>query len=155
MNCAKDLLPYLRISPSINRGPAVWKGKIFEGTIDGRLIAVDVKTGKLLWSEQTTDTTKPYSITGAPRVVNGKVIIGNGGAEFGTRGYVTAYDAETGKQVWRFWIVPGDPKNGYESKTVEMAAKTWHGEYWRYGGGGNAWDGFAYDADAGLVYVGP
>jgi quinohemoprotein ethanol dehydrogenase len=143
---------YMCCGPA-NRGPAMWKGKIFEGTIDGRLIAVDAKTGKLLWSEQTTDTSKPYSITGAPRVVNGKVIIGNGGAEFGTRGYVTAYDAETGKQVWRFWIVPGDPKNGFESKTVAMAAKTWHGEYWRYGAGGNAWDGFAYDPKLNLLYI--
>jgi quinohemoprotein ethanol dehydrogenase len=136
-----------------NRGPALWKGKVFEGTIDGRLIAVDATTGKLVWSVQTTPTDQPYSITGAPRVVNGKVIIGNGGAEFGTRGYVTAYDAETGRQVWRFWIVPGNPAKGFESKTVEWAAKTWSGEWWKIGAGGNAWDGFAHDPDLNLLYI--
>ena len=115
---------YMCCGPA-NRGPALWQGKVFEGTIDGRLIAVDAATGKLAWSVQTTRHEQPYSITGAPRVVNGKVIIGNGGAEFGARGYVTAYDAETGKQVWRFYIVPGNPADGFESKTVEMAAKTW------------------------------
>jgi quinohemoprotein ethanol dehydrogenase len=149
----KHWMRYMCCGPA-NRGPALWKGKIFEGTIDGRLIAVDARTGKLVWSVQTTDTSKPYSITGAPRVVKGKVIIGNGGAEFGTRGYVTAYDAETGKQVWRFYIVPGDPKKGFESKTVEMAAKTWSGEWWTIGAGGNAWDGFAHDPELDLFYIG-
>jgi quinohemoprotein ethanol dehydrogenase len=144
---------YMCCGPA-NRGPALWKGKIFEGTIDGRLIAVDAKTGKLLWSTQTTDTSKPYSITGAPRVIKGKVIIGNGGAEFGTRGYVSAYDAETGKQVWRFYIVPGDPSKGFESKTLEMAAKTWSGQWWTIGAGGNAWDGFAHDPELDLLYIG-
>jgi quinohemoprotein ethanol dehydrogenase len=144
---------YMCCGPA-NRGPALWRGKVFEGTIDGRLIAVDAATGKLVWSVQTTDTSKPYSITGAPRVINGKVIIGNGGAEFGTRGYVTAYDAESGKQIWRFWIVPGDPALGFENKTVQMAAKTWSGKWWTYGGGGNAWDGFAYDPALNLLYIG-
>ena len=144
---------YMCCGPA-NRGPALWKGKIFEGTIDGRLIAVDARTGKLLWSVQTTDTSKPYSSTGAPRVIKGKVIIGNGGAEFGTRGYVTAYDAESGRQAWRFYIVPGDPAKGFESKTMEMAAKTWSGKWWIVGGGGNAWDGFAHDPDLDLLYIG-
>jgi quinohemoprotein ethanol dehydrogenase len=144
---------YMCCGPA-NRGPALWKGKIFEGTIDGRLIAVDARTGKLLWSVQTTDTSKPYSITGAPRVIKGKVIIGNGGAEFGTRGYVTAYDAQSGKQAWRFYIVPGDPAKGFESKTMEIAAKTWSGEWWIVGAGGNAWDGFAHDPELDLLYIG-
>ena len=143
---------YMCCGPA-NRGPALWKGKLFEGTIDGRLIAVDAASGKLLWSAQTTDTNQPYSVTGAPRVVKGKVIIGNGGAEFGTRGYVTAYDVESGKQAWRFWIVPGNPANGFESKAMKMAAKTWHGEWWKLGGGGNAWDGFAYDPALDLLYI--
>ncbi|HEV7715406.1 MAG TPA: PQQ-binding-like beta-propeller repeat protein, partial [Steroidobacteraceae bacterium] len=143
---------YMCCGPA-NRGAALWKGKVFEGTIDGRLLAVDAATGKLAWSVQTTPTDEPYSITGAPRVVNGKVIIGNGGAEFGTRGYVTAYDAETGKQVWRFYIVPGNPAKGFESKTVEMAAKTWKGEWWKVGAGGNAWDGLAYDPELNLFYI--
>jgi hypothetical protein len=96
--------------------------------IDGRLIAVDAATGELAWEVQTTDRNKPYSITGAPRVVKDKVIIGNGGAEFGVRGYVTAYDAATGEEAWRFYIVPGNPADGFESPAMEMAAKTWNGE---------------------------
>lgn len=143
---------YMCCGPA-NRGPALWKGRVYEGTIDGRLIAVDATTGKLVWSVQTTDTAQPYSITGAPRVVKGKVIIGNGGAEFGTRGYVTAYDAGSGRQVWRFYIVPGNPANGFESKTLEMAAQTWSGKWWTLGGGGNAWDGFAYDPALDLLYI--
>ena len=93
----------------VNRGVAVWNGKVYLGALDGRLIALDSKTGKEVWSVQTTDTSLPYTITGAPRIVKGKVIIGNGGAEYRVRGYVTAYDAETGKQAWRWWAVPGDP----------------------------------------------
>jgi quinohemoprotein ethanol dehydrogenase len=93
----------------VNRGVALYKGMIYSGTLDGRLIALDARTGKLSWEVQTVDTTKPYSITGAPRVVDGKIIIGNGGAEFGVRGFITAYDPEDGKQLWRFYTVPGDP----------------------------------------------
>src|SRR5665213_596813 len=145
---------YMCCGPS-NRGPAVWKGRIYEGTIDGRLIAVDAATGKLAWSVQTTDTSKPYSITGAPRVVHGKVIIGNAGAEFGVRGYVTAYDARTGKQVWRFWTVPGDPKKGFENAAMAMASKTWKGDtYIKTGGGGTAYDGFSFDPELNLLYIG-
>jgi len=139
---------------AINRGLAVWKGKIYEGLLDGRLIAVDAASGKLVWSVQTTDTAFDYSITGAPRIVNGKVIIGNGGAEFGVRGYVTAYDAASGTQVWRFYTVPGDPARGFESRAMEMAASTWTGEWWKYGGGGTAWDSFAYDPGLNLLYIG-
>ncbi|HSD69087.1 MAG TPA: PQQ-binding-like beta-propeller repeat protein, partial [Woeseiaceae bacterium] len=113
----------------INRGAALWKGRVYFGTIDGRLMAVDAATGKLAWQVQTTDPDKPYSITGAPRVVKDKVIIGNGGAEFGVRGYVTAYDAESGAEAWRFYIVPGNPADGFESPLMEMAAKTWNGEW--------------------------
>lgn len=137
-----------------NRGLAVWNGKIYEGLIDGRLIAVDSATGKLVWEVQTVDLSKDYSITGAPRVVNGKVIIGNSGAEYGVRGYVTAYDAATGAQVWRFYTVPGNPADGFESPAMEMAAKTWSGEWWRYGGGGTAWDSFAFDPELNLFYIG-
>ena len=139
---------------NINRGLAAWKGKLYEGTLDGRLIAVDAFTGNLAWEVQTTDLDQAYSITGAPRVVNGKVIIGNGGAEYGIRGYVTAYDAENGKQIWRFYTVPGDPAKGFESRAMEMAAKTWTGEWWKYGGGGTAWDSFAFDPELDLLYIG-
>ncbi len=86
--------------------------------------------------------------------MKGKVIIGNGGADFGVRGYVSAYDAETGTMAWRFYTVPGNPKDGFESKTVEMIAKTWNGEWWRHGGGGTVWDSMAYDPDLDLLYVG-
>lgn len=138
----------------VNRGVALYKGKIFSGTLDGRLIALDAKTGKLSWETMTVDTSKPYSITGAPRVVDGKIIIGNGGAEFGVRGFISAYDPENGKQLWRFYTVPGDPSQPFENKAMEVAAKTWAGEWWKYGGGGTAWDAMAYDPELKLLYVG-
>ena len=138
----------------INRGLALWRGRLYEGTLDGRLIAVDAATGKLVWQVQTTPRDQPYSITGAPRVVDGKVVIGNSGAEYPVRGYVTAYDAETGKQAWRFYTVPGNPADGFESDAMAMAARTWHGDWWRYGGGGVVWDSFAYDPKLNLLYFG-
>ncbi|WP_434606131.1 PQQ-dependent dehydrogenase, methanol/ethanol family [Pseudomonas sp. D2-30] len=141
---------------AVNRGVAVWKGKVYVGVLDGRLEAIDAKTGQRAWSVDTrADHSRSYTITGAPRVVNGKVVIGNGGAEFGVRGYVTAYDAETGKQAWRFFTVPGDPKLPPEDKAMEIAAKTWHGDaYVAQGGGGTAWDSFAFDPDLNLLYIG-
>ena len=138
----------------VNRGVAVWAGKVYVGAFDGRLIALDAKTGKKVWETLTVDQSQDYTISGAPRVVKGKVIIGNGGADFGVRGYVSAYDAETGTMAWRFYTVPGNPKDGFESKTVEMIAKTWHGEWWRHGGGGTVWDSMAYDPDLDLLYIG-
>src|SRR5438034_311062 len=135
----------------VNRGVAVWAGKVYVGAFDGRLIALDAKTGKKVWETLTVDQSQDYTISGAPRVVKGKVIIGNGGADFGVRGYVSAYDAETGTMAWRFYTVPGNPKDGFESKTVEMIAKTWHGEWWRHGGGGTVWDSMAYDPDLDLL----
>jgi PQQ-dependent dehydrogenase (methanol/ethanol family) len=138
----------------VNRGVAVWAGKVYLGAYDGRLIALDAKTGAKVWETLTVDQGRDYTITGAPRVVRGKVIIGNGGAELGVRGYVSAYDAETGKMAWRFYTVPGNPKDGFESKTVEMIARTWSGEWWRYGGGGTVWDSMAYDPELDLLYIG-
>jgi len=138
----------------VSRGLAAWHGKIYVATLDGRLIALDARTGKPIWSVQTFDPLWPYTITGAPRVYAGKVIIGNAGAEGAARGYVTAWDAETGKQAWRFNIVPGDPAKGYATKAEAMAAKTWKGEWWKQGGGGTAWDSFAYDPKLRLVYIG-
>jgi PQQ-dependent dehydrogenase (methanol/ethanol family) len=137
-----------------NRGAAVWQGRVFVGTIDGRLIALDAETGEPEWSVQTTDRSDNYSITGAPRVANNLVIIGNGGAEFNVRGYVTAYNPENGEQVWRFWAVPGNPEEGFENESMEMAAETWTGEWWEFGGGGTAWDSFAYDPELNLFYIG-
>jgi quinohemoprotein ethanol dehydrogenase len=138
----------------VNRGVAAWKGKVFVGTLDGRLIALDAATGKPVWETLTIDPKVRYTITGAPRVVKGKVIIGNGGAEMGVRGYVSAYDAETGKLVWRFYTVPGDPSKPFESPFLEKAAKTWSGEWWKNGGGGTVWDSMAYDPQLDLLYIG-
>ena len=138
----------------VNRGVALYDGKIYVGIVDGRLAALDAATGKPVWDVQTTPVDQPYTITGAPRIVDGKVIIGNGGAELGVRGFVSAYDAQTGRLVWRFYTVPGDPSKPFESPALEAAAKTWTGEWWKMGGGGTAWDAFAYDPEARLLYVG-
>jgi len=141
----------------VNRGVALHKGKIFVGAYDGRLIALDAVTGKKVWEKDTIiDHSHSYTITGAPRVANGKVIIGNGGAEYGVRGYVTAYDAETGNQAWRWFVVPGDPAKPYEDESMAAAAKTWDpaGKYWENGGGGTAWDSITFDPDLNLVYIG-
>lgn len=138
----------------VNRGVAVWEGKVFVGALDGRLIALDSKTGEQLWSTQTVDPDMNYTITGAPRVVKGNVLIGNGGAEYGVRGYVTAYDADTGDLNWRFFTVPGNPADGYEQNILFDAASTWTGQWWNLGGGGTVWDAMAYDADLDLLYIG-
>src|SRR5690606_26967950 len=111
----------------VNRGVAVWEGKVFVGTFDGRLVALDAASGSVVWEVNTIDRSKPYTITGAPRVVKGKVLIGNGGAEMGVRGYVSAYDADTGELAWRFYTVPGNPADGFENPILEMAAETWSG----------------------------
>jgi quinohemoprotein ethanol dehydrogenase len=139
-----------------NRGVAVWKGRVYVGAFDGRLIALDAKNGKEVWSVDTViDPRRSYTITGAPRIVKGKVIIGNGGADMGVRGYINAYDAETGKLAWRVFTVPGDPKQPPENKMMEMALPTWHGDsWWIQGGGGTAWDSMAYDPELDLLYVG-
>lgn len=136
------------------RGVAWWNGKIYVGTRDGRLIAVSAKDGKPLWTAQTYGADDPAYISGAPRVFDGKVLIGFGSTTGAMRGYVSAYDAESGKLVWRFYTVPGDPAKGFEDKAMEMAAKTWSGEWWKYGGGGMVWNSMAYDPEANLVYIG-
>lgn len=138
----------------VNRGVAAWNGMIFVGTLDGRLVALNAKTGQQVWSVKTTPTGLPYSITGAPRVVKGKVVIGNGGSEFGIRGFVSAYDAQSGALAWRFYTVPGKPDSAFESSALEMAAKTWSGDWWKYGGGGTVWDSMAYDPELDLLYIG-
>lgn len=138
----------------VNRGVAVWKGRVYVGTLDGRLVALDAATGKPDWEVQTTDPDLPFSITGAPRIFKDKVVIGNAGAEYGVRGYVTAYDTASGDMVWRFYTVPGDPSKPFESKAMERAAATWKGEWWKYGGGGTVWDAMVYDPDLNLLYLG-
>ena len=139
---------------AVNRGVAAWGDKVFVGTLDGYLVALQRSTGDVVWRVNTIDREQPYTITGAPRVIKGKVIIGNGGAEFGVRGYVSAFDAETGEQVWRFYTVPGNPDDGFENEAMAEAAETWSGEWWKLGGGGTVWDSMAYDPDADLLYIG-
>jgi len=138
----------------VNRGVATWQGKVFVATLDGRLIALDAASGKPVWETLTIDPHYRYTITGAPRVVKGKVLIGNGGAEFGVRGYVSAYDAGTGKLAWRFYTVPGDPSKPFEAPILEKAARTWNGQWSKVGGGGTVWDTIVYDPDLDLLYIG-
>ena len=139
----------------VNRGVAAYRGKLFVGTLDGRLVALDAKTGSVIWETITVDQSKPYTITMAPRVVKGKVIIGNGGAELGVRGYVSAYDAANGGHAWRFYTVPGDPAQPVENPALEKARETWTGDtYWKIGGGGTVWDAIAFDPELDLLYVG-
>lgn len=143
----------------VNRGVAAWNGTLFLGALDGRLIALDAATGKVKWSTVTLDQSKPYTITGAPRVVKGKVIIGNGGAELGVRGYVSAYDVETGKKLWRFYTVPGDPAKGPDGEVSDAILKakadpTWDGKFWEAGGGGTVWDAIVYDQELDQLYIG-
>jgi quinohemoprotein ethanol dehydrogenase len=153
-------VPGIRLSEGccdvVNRGVAVWQGKVYVGAYDGRLIALDARDGSKLWETDTIiDHDRSYTITGAPRVVKGKVLIGNGGAEYGVRGYVAAYDADTGKLAWRFYTVPGDPALPAEDKAMEIARPTWHGDqYWKQGGGGTVWDSMAYDPELDLLYIG-
>lgn len=139
---------------AVNRGVAVTQDKVYVGTLDGRLVSLNAKTGELIWEVLTIDPQLRYSITGAPRIVNDRVIIGNGGAEFGVRGYITAYDINTGDQLWRFYTVPGDPSIPFENPILEKAAETWTGEWWALGGGGTVWDSMAYDSELDLLYIG-
>ena len=143
----------------VNRGIAAYNGKIYVGTLDARLVALDAKTGNEAWSTLTfegskDDPTNRYSITMAPRVVKGKVMIGASGGEFGVRGWIAAYDAETGKQVWRFYTVPGDPAKGFENEAMKKAAGTWSGDWYKVGGGGTVWDAAVYDPTTDLLYFG-
>ena len=138
----------------VNRGVAAFDGKIYVASYDGRLIALDQKTGKEVWSVLTLDHNKPVTSTGAPRIANGKVIIGNAGGEFGVRGYISAYDAKTGRQLWRFYTVPGNPAEAFEQPILKTAAKTWSGNWWNVGGGGTVWDGIVYDQKNNLVIFG-
>ncbi|MCB1706102.1 MAG: PQQ-dependent dehydrogenase, methanol/ethanol family [Halioglobus sp.] len=139
----------------VNRGVAVWKGQVFFGSLDGRLFALNARTGKVKWEVATFDPELPYTITGAPRVVKDKVLIGNGGAEFGVRGFLSAYNVKDGSLAWRFYTVPGDPALGFENDAMKMAAQTWNGEWWKLGGGGGTvWDSMAYDPELDLLYFG-
>jgi quinohemoprotein ethanol dehydrogenase len=144
----------MRFALPANRGAAYADGRVFVGTIDGRLIALSAKSGELLWSVETTPPDGAQTITGAPRVFNGKVIIGNGGSDFNARGYVTAYDAATGHQVWRFYCAPGSPEENRGDPAMERAAATWTGEFWKTGTGGGPWDGITFDTGLNRIYIG-
>lgn len=140
---------------SVNRGVAYDNGKVFVGVLDGRLVALDAKTGTPVWSVQTLPANTIHTITGAPRTFNGKVIIGNGGADANMRGFVTAYDQETGKRVWRFYTTPAKPEENAGDPVMEMAAKTWSGEYWKAGGGGGTvWNDMTFDPELNRIYLG-
>lgn len=137
------------------RGLAYADGRIFVGAHDGRLVALDAKTGTLAWSVLTTEEGDNRYVTGAPRAFAGKVLIGHGGADgAGARGYVACYAADSGRLLWRFYTVPGDPAKGFENDAMEMAAKTWYGQWWKYGGGGTAWNALTYDPDFNRFYIG-
>jgi len=138
----------------VNRGVALWMNRVFVGTLDGRLIALDAHTGQPLWSVLTVDRKLPYTMTGAPLAVAGRIVIGNAGSEYGVRGYVSAYDAASGQLLWRFYTVPGDPKKGFETPVMAKAAKSWTGEWWQQGGGGTVWNALAYDPALDLLYFG-
>jgi quinohemoprotein ethanol dehydrogenase len=139
---------------AVNRGVALYGDKVYFAALDGRLIALDQGTGKIVWSKTIVPNQKDYTITGAPRVANGKVFIGSAGAEYRARGYIAAFDSETGKELWRFHTVPGNPADGFENAAMERAAKTWSGEWWTFGGGGTVWDAITYDPVTNLVLFG-
>ncbi len=138
----------------VNRGVAIYKGRVYLGALDGRLIALDAKTGSVAWQAQTTPENSPYAITGAPRIARGRVLIGNAGSEYAVRGYISAYDADSGKLLWRTYTVPGDPSKGFESDAMKRAAASWSGEWWKMGGGGSPWDTIVYDPELDMVYLG-
>lgn len=153
----REYVKYSCCGGVVNRGVAVYKGRVYVATFDGRLIAVDAATGAEVWD---IDTYHPsalgrFNITGAPRAARGKIFIGQGSSESGhRRGYVTAYDAETGSVAWRFYLVPGDPSEPFEHPAMELAAETWGGEWWKYGGGGTAWSSLVYDDELHTLYIG-
>jgi alcohol dehydrogenase (cytochrome c)/quinohemoprotein ethanol dehydrogenase len=139
---------------AVNRGVAVYKGKVYVATIAGHVVALDADTGKVVWDQTSVPPDSHMAITGAPRIVKGKVLIGAAGSEYITRGYLAAFDAETGVEAWRFYTVPGDPSKPSEGKHLDAAAKTWSGEWWKLGGGGTVWDSITYDPETDLVYFG-
>lgn len=143
-----------RIVFPVNRGCAFADGRIFSATIDGRLLALDARTGALLWSVDTLPAGSLQTITGAPIAFKGKVLIGNGGADYGARGFVTAYDQKSGKQLWRFYTAPGSPEQNKGDPAMERAAATWGGEYWKTGTGGTVWNGITFDPELNRIYLG-
>lgn len=138
----------------VQRGIALYNGKIILPVLDGRLQALDAMTGRPVWESRVAYSQDNYTLTMAPRIAGGKVVIGVAGGEFPTRGFFSAFDAETGEFAWTFYTVPGNPSDGFESEAMRLASETWDGEWWRFGGGGSVWDGIAYDPETDLVFVG-
>ena len=141
---------------AVNRGLAAYKGRLYFATFDARLIAIDQATGEKVWDVDTGHypSHSPYTITGATRAVAGKVFIGQSSSEWGLRGYLSAYDADTGELAWRFFMVPGNPELGFEHPELEAAAETWGGNWWEFGGGGTPWNAMVYDAKYDQLLVG-
>jgi quinohemoprotein ethanol dehydrogenase len=139
---------------AVNRGVALYDDKVYVAALDGRLIAVSMATGKEVWSKTIVPDQESYAITGAPRIANGKVLIGSAGSEYRARGSIAAFDAQTGDEVWRFHTVPGNPADGFENAAMEKAAQTWAGDWWEFGGGGTVWDSITFDPGTNLVYFG-
>jgi quinohemoprotein ethanol dehydrogenase len=138
----------------VNRGVAFYQGRVIAPVIDGRLEWIDAETGKPVAEARVAYPQDSYTITMAPRIAKGKVIVGVSGAEYPVRGFFAAYDANTGAFAWRFYTVPGDPSKPFENAALKKAAETWSGDWWKFGGGGTVWDGVAYDPEADLIYVG-
>jgi len=138
----------------VNRGLALYHNKVYVPVNDGRLVALDAATGKPVWEARVAYPQQDQTLTMAPRVAKGKVIVGAAGGDRPTRGFFAAYDAETGREAWRFYTVPGDPSKGFENSAMRKAAATWDGDWWKLGGGGSVWDGISYDPDSELLYVG-
>ncbi len=152
----REFVRYSCCGGPMTRGVAVYQGRVFIATFDARVVAVDAATGEKVWDVDTyhPSAASPFTVTGAPRAGGGKVYIGQSSSEYGVRGYVSAYDAETGELAWRFYLVPGDPSQPFEHPELEMAAKTWSGEWWKLGGGGTVWSSIVYDPDLHTVYLG-
>jgi quinohemoprotein ethanol dehydrogenase len=138
----------------VNRGIAIYGETIIAPSVDGRLWALDAYTGRPVWESRVSYTIDHYSLTMAPRIAGGNVIIGAAGGEYPVRGFFAAFDAETGDHQWTFYTVPGNPADGFENDAMRMAAETWSGEWWRLGGGAPVWDAISYDPEEDLVYVG-
>src|SRR2546421_9189873 len=138
----------------VNRGVALYKNLIIAPVIDGRLDALDVETGKVVWETRVAFPQDDYTLTMAPRIAKGKVIIGVSGSEYPVRGFFAAYDANTGQLAWRFYTIPGDPSKPFENPALKKAAETWSGQCWKLGGGGTGWGGMGVGPEADLLYVG-
>ena len=139
---------------AVNRGVAIYGDKVYVGTLDGRLVALEAKNGKVVFDKGVIPAGSHQAITGAPRIAKGKVLLGSAGSEYFSRGYLAAYDPQTGEELWKFYTVPGDPSKPQEGKHLDAAAKTWSGEFWKLGGGGNVWDSITYDPATNLIYFG-